>query len=138
MLEIPTGSPAGAALRAARPAIEERLKLAAPALLAWEVVHVVQRKSPERYGSDFDIRWEVITRLLDGVELVPPDDAALRRTASLADRYRLSGYDAAYLELASRDGGSVLVTEDDDLLRAARKALGTRRATDASGAASLA
>ena len=41
-------------------------------------------------------------------------------TLSLAKAYRLSSYDAAYLELALREG-LPLATLDKDLLRAARK-----------------
>ncbi|MEH6584399.1 MAG: type II toxin-antitoxin system VapC family toxin, partial [Halioglobus sp.] len=41
-------------------------------------------------------------------------------TMSLAKAYRLSGYDAAYLELALREG-LPLATLDKDLLKAARR-----------------
>lgn len=46
---------------------------------------------------------------------------ALGSTLSLAQAYNLSSYDAAYLELALREGVP-LATLDKDLLKAARKA----------------
>lgn len=46
---------------------------------------------------------------------------ALDGTLDLARRYRLSAYDASYLELALRDG-LPLATLDADLAKAARKA----------------
>ena len=46
---------------------------------------------------------------------------ALGRTLSLASAYKLSSYDAAYLELAIREG-LPLATLDKDLRRAATKA----------------
>lgn len=46
---------------------------------------------------------------------------AFSRTLSLARAYKLSSYDAAYLELALREGLS-LATLDKDLMKAARKA----------------
>jgi predicted nucleic acid-binding protein len=43
---------------------------------------------------------------------------ALRSVLDIARRYRLTAYDAAYLELAMRQG-LALATEDSDLRRAA-------------------
>ena len=45
----------------------------------------------------------------------------LADTLQLSRRYRLSSYDASYLELALRNGGPI-ATLDDDLRRAANKA----------------
>jgi predicted nucleic acid-binding protein len=62
--------------------------------------------------------------MLAGIR-ISPDAAtfprALVETLSLARRYRLSSYDASYLELALRLG-LPLATLDIDLLKAARKA----------------
>lgn len=56
---------------------------------------------------------------------IRPDDAtfsrALTDTLHLARRYRLSSYDASYLELALREG-LPLATLDAELAKAARKA----------------
>ena len=46
---------------------------------------------------------------------------SLTRTMTLARAYKLSSYDAAYLELAIREGLSI-ATLDSDLVRAAKKA----------------
>jgi predicted nucleic acid-binding protein len=54
----------------------------------------------------------------------PADSSAWSETLNLADRFRLTGYDAAYLELAQRRG-LPLATLDDELGTAAA-ALGLR------------
>ena len=46
---------------------------------------------------------------------------AFNRTLALADAYRLSSYDAAYLELAIREGLPI-ATLDKNLIKAAKKA----------------
>ncbi len=55
--------------------------------------------------------------------LVDPSTSAhsFSRTMTLARAYKLSSYDAAYLELAIREGISI-ATLDSDLIKAARKA----------------
>jgi predicted nucleic acid-binding protein len=62
--------------------------------------------------------------LLEGIVIdVDPDTFAhtLSDTLQLSRRYRLSSYDASYLELALRSG-TPIATLDDDLRRAASKA----------------
>jgi len=62
--------------------------------------------------------------LLDGISLEVDADTfthVLSDTLQLSRRYRLSSYDASYLELALRSGGPI-ATLDDDLRRAATKA----------------
>jgi predicted nucleic acid-binding protein len=62
--------------------------------------------------------------LLEGIPIdVDADTFAhvLSDTLQLSRRYRLSSYDASYLELALRSGAPI-ATLDDDLRRAATKA----------------
>jgi predicted nucleic acid-binding protein len=67
---------------------------------------------------------ESFSALLEGVAIeVDPDtfSHALSDTRHLARRYRLSSYDASYLELALREAKPI-ATLDEDLRRAATKA----------------
>jgi predicted nucleic acid-binding protein len=62
--------------------------------------------------------------LLEGVSIDVDAETfmhVLSDTLQLARRYRLSSYDASYLELALRNGAPI-ATLDDDLRRAAAKA----------------
>jgi predicted nucleic acid-binding protein len=62
--------------------------------------------------------------LLEGLSIEVDADTfthVLSDTLQLSRRYRLSSYDASYLELALRNGGAI-ATLDDDLRRAANKA----------------
>ena len=62
-----------------------------------------------------------IEGLLRNVIDTDPSHFSLRETCKLARSFRLSAYDACYLNLALRDG-LPLATLDDDLRRAARSA----------------
>ncbi len=62
--------------------------------------------------------------LLEGIAMEVDTDTfthVLSDTLQVSRRYRLSSYDASYLELALRGGGPI-ATLDDDLRRAANKA----------------
>ena len=62
--------------------------------------------------------------MLKGVDIHPDMSTlqqALSDTLQVARRYRLSAYDASYLELAMR-AGLPLATLDEDLQKAAKKA----------------
>ena len=91
-----------------------------PAHLTLEVVNALLVKS--RRGSiDDDYRSEAIRRLgAYGILVDTPRDpsAVIERVIGLADRHRLTAYDAAYLELAQRMGAT-LASFDGDLRRAA-------------------
>jgi predicted nucleic acid-binding protein len=107
--------------------LPDRHVLAAPALHAWEMGNLLHRVRP-RSPHGFAGRSDTLAALLEGVALEAPDGDALRRTGALAERHRLSFYDASYLELAGRDRSSRLVSEDRELLAAARAHLGPGRA----------
>ena len=87
-----------------------------------EVSNVIARA--EAKGLVTEARSEMFLEMLKNVD-IDVDSAtfahALSDTLQLARRYKLSAYDASYLELALRSGLS-LATLDDDLQKAARKA----------------
>ena len=101
-----------------------------PVTWGLEIANVVARA--EAKGLVTEAQSEAFLEMLAGVR-ISPDSAtftrALVETLSLARRYRLSSYDASYLELALRLG-LPLATLDSDLLKAARKA-GVRRLSKA-------
>jgi len=84
----------------------------------------------EAKGLVTEARSGAFLEMLDGVEIEVDEETfshALSDTLQLARRYRLSAYDASYLELALRKGLSI-ATLDEDLQKAARKA-GVKRLT---------
>ena len=93
-----------------------------PATWALETANVVVRS--EAKGIVTEAESEAFLEML-GAAPITTDAAtavhALSDTLQLARRYRLSAYDASYLELALRSG-LPLATLDEDLQRAASKA----------------
>ena len=93
-----------------------------PATWGLEVANVIARA--EAKGLVMEARSEAFLEMLEGVD-IEVDTAtfahALSTTLQLARRYKLSAYDASYLELALRQG-IPLATLDEDLQRAAEKA----------------
>jgi predicted nucleic acid-binding protein len=93
-----------------------------PSLWALEVANVIAKA--ESKGLVSEARSQAFLALLGRLNIV--DDKAtvahaLGETLNLARRYRLSAYDAAYLELAMRSG-LPLATLDADLAKAATTA----------------
>ena len=78
----------------------------------------------EAKGLVTEARSGAFLEMLEGVD-IDVDSAtfthALSDTLQLARRYKLSAYDASYLELALRQG-IPLATLDEDLQKAAKKA----------------
>jgi predicted nucleic acid-binding protein len=93
-----------------------------PVIWSLEVANVVARA--EAKGLVTEAQSEAFLEMLAGIH-IRPDAATFPRafveTLSLARRYRLSSYDASYLELALRLG-LPLATLDSSLLKAAKKA----------------
>lgn len=93
-----------------------------PVTWSLEVSNVITRA--EAKGLVTEARSEAFLEMLQGVD-IEVDAAtfshALSDTLQLARRYRLSAYDASYLELALREG-LPLATLDEDLQKAAKKA----------------
>lgn len=93
-----------------------------PVTWGLEVSNVIARAEAKELVSE--ARSEVFLEMLGGVDITV--DAAtfshaLSDTLHLARRYRLSAYDASYLELALREG-LPLATLDEDLQKAAKRA----------------
>ena len=87
-----------------------------------EVANVIARAEAKELVTE--ARSGAFLEMLDGVNIesdVATFTHALSDTLQLARRYKLSAYDASYLELALRRG-IASATLDVDLQRAARKA----------------
>jgi predicted nucleic acid-binding protein len=87
-----------------------------------EVANVIARA--EAKGLVTEARSGAFLEMLDGVDIDVDSGTfaqALSGTLQLARRYKLSAYDASYLELALRLG-MPLATLDEDLQKAAKKA----------------
>ncbi len=93
-----------------------------PVTWGLEVANVIARA--EEKGLVTEARSDAFLEMLEGVD-IDVDSAtfghALSDTLYLARRYKLSSYDASYLELALRLG-LPLATLDEDLQKAAKKA----------------
>lgn len=93
-----------------------------PGLWALEAANVVAKA--EAKGLTTEARTQAFVATLMRLNIATDKATAshaLGETLSLARRYKLSAYDAAYLELALREG-LPLATLDDGLLKAAKKA----------------
>lgn len=93
-----------------------------PALWALEAANVVAKA--ESKGLVPEARTQAFVATLGRLNIVVDKATAahaLGETLNLARRYKLSAYDAAYLELALRDG-LPLAALDADLEKAAKKA----------------
>lgn len=93
-----------------------------PVTWGLEVANVIARAEAKALVTE--ARSGAFLALLEGVD-IEVDTAtfahALSATLQLARRYKLSAYDASYLELALRRG-LPLATLDDDLQKAAKRA----------------
>ena len=97
-------------------------KALVPVTWGLEVANVIARAEAKALVTE--ARSEAFLEMLEGVNFVA--DAAtfshaLSGTLQLAPRYKLSSYDASYLELALRLG-IPLATLDEDLQKAAKTA----------------
>lgn len=92
-----------------------------PVTWGLEVANVIARA--EAKGLVTEARSETFLELMDGMDIEADAvtfDHAMSHTLQLARRYRLSAYDASYLELSLRLG-LPLATLDQDLQKAAKK-----------------
>lgn len=101
--------------------LQDRLRVDsafAPWLWFYEVRNVLL--GGERRRRITEAQSDALLRNLEllPIELRPPGDSF--KTLTMARKYRLTFYDAAYLELAQREA-CPLATLDKDLARAARK-----------------
>jgi predicted nucleic acid-binding protein len=107
--------------RAALTALKESQAIV-PSLMALEAANVVTKLESKGIVTEADAQRFIA---LQGRLNILTDQAtaahALSETLNLARRYKLSSYDAAYLELALREG-LPLATLDANLVRAATTA----------------
>ena len=99
-----------------------------PVTWGLEVSNVIARAEARALVTE--ARSEVFLEMLAGADIAVDTATfahALTSTLQIARRYRLSAYDASYLELALREGVP-LATLDDDLQKAAKRA-GVKRFT---------
>lgn len=99
-----------------------RNMLLAPHLIAHELlqfIHVNNRQANET----LEVRQKRAQQLIGDLELASSDSS---NQGQAAERFGLTAYDAAYLELAQRLVAG-LVTEDAELHKAGVKALGAKR-----------
>jgi len=119
---VPQTDPVGVDYSEATLKSLEESQAVVPSLWALEIANVVAKVESKGIVSEADSRRfiELLGRL--NVETGQTTSAhALSDTLNLARRYKLSAYDAAYLELALRMG-LPLATLDADLARAATAA----------------
>ncbi len=93
-----------------------------PTVWGLEVANVISHAEAQELVTE--ARSEAFLEMLSGIAIEVDHasaDCALSNTLNLARRYKLSAYDASYLELALRQG-SPLATLDSDLRKAAKKA----------------
>lgn len=93
-----------------------------PVTWALEAANVIARAEAAKLVTE--ARSKTFIEMLDALDIVADTatfSQALSDTLHLARRYRLSSYDASYLELALREG-LPLATLDGDLRRAADRA----------------
>jgi predicted nucleic acid-binding protein len=99
-----------------------------PVVWNLEVANVVAKA--EQKGLLLEAQSEAFLEMLAGLDIDVDSDTvatALSDTLQIARRYRLSAYDASYMELSLR-AGIPLATLDQDLNKAARRA-GIKRFT---------
>jgi len=93
-----------------------------PVTWGLEVANVIAKA--EAKGFVTEARSEAFLEMLEGIDIEADATTfahAVSDTLQLARRYKLSAYDASYLELALRMG-LPLATLDEDLQKAAKKA----------------
>lgn len=93
-----------------------------PVVWNLEVANVIAKA--EQKGLLVEAQSEAFLEMLSGLDIDVDSDTvatALSDTLQIARRYRLSAYDASYMELSLR-AGIPLATLDQDLNKAARRA----------------
>ncbi|MBW8066725.1 MAG: PIN domain-containing protein, partial [Ferrovum sp.] len=119
---VPESNPAGVDYASATLKALKESQAVVPSLLALEVANVIAKIESKRVVTEADSqRFIALFGRLNLVTDQATAAHALGNTLNLARRYKLSTYDAAYLELALRTG-LPLATLDADLVKAATTA----------------
>ncbi len=102
-----------------RELMQQQYEAVAPDLLPWEVMNaIVMSDRNNTLGHSFDYACQQAAAWLALVHIEPAAQTPLEASAALARQYRLTAYDAGYLELALRHN-LPLATLDQQLYRAA-------------------
>ncbi len=119
---IPQSNPKGLAYADAVLSALQESQAVVPSLFALEITNVVTQLEAKGIVPEADSqRFIALLGQLDIETDLETMARALGDTLNLARRHKLSAYDAAYLELALRQG-LPLATLDADLAKAAQKA----------------
>ncbi|WP_297484171.1 type II toxin-antitoxin system VapC family toxin [Ferrovum sp.] len=119
---VPESNPAGVDYAIATLKALKESQAVVPSLLALEVANVIAKIESKGVVTEADSqRFIALFGRLNLVTDQATAAHALGDTLNLARRYKLSSYDAAYLELALRTG-LPLATLDADLVKAATTA----------------
>jgi predicted nucleic acid-binding protein len=119
---VPESNPAGVDYASATLKALKESQAVVPSLLALEVANVIAKIESKGVVTEADSqRFIALFGRLNLVTDQATAAHALGDTLNLARRYKLSSYDAAYLELALRTG-LPLATLDADLVKAATTA----------------
>lgn len=119
---VPQTNPAGVDYASAALKALKQSQAIAPSLMALEIANVVAKLEFKGLVAEADSqRFIALLGRLNMVTDQATAAHALGDTLNLARRYRLSAYDAAYLELALRTG-LPLATLDANLAKAATSA----------------
>ena len=119
---VPQTNPAGVDYASAALKAFKQSQAIAPSLMALEIADVVAKLEFKGLVAEADSqRFIALLGRLNMVTDQATAAHALGDTLNLARRYRLSAYDAAYLELALRTG-LPLATLDANLTKAAKSA----------------
>jgi len=102
-------------------AVDENDEIYTPQLLWYEIANTFRKLNKQkRYPCDVTTHF---FKILSAIRMITDFGTGvdyLEKIWELGNKYKLSAYDAAYLELADRKK-AVLCTLDDDLLEAAKK-----------------
>ncbi len=104
--------------------------LLAPALILWEVGNYVSRIAAKQKEENPAAAGHTVAGATQDVILDVPDRHHMGRIIACAVSHGLTFYDASYLELATREPDSYLVTQDERLRKAGEKELGRDRSLD--------
>jgi predicted nucleic acid-binding protein len=118
----PATNPAGGDYAANTLAALKQSKAVVPSLFALEIANVISKIESKCIVTEADSQRYIA--LLERLNIITDQATAahaLSETLNLARRYKLSAYDASYLELALR-AGLPLATLDTDLAKAATTA----------------
>jgi predicted nucleic acid-binding protein len=92
--------------------IVQKVGWGAPALVTYEVMHVIHRKRRMALAGAISRRHEIREGLLGAIERYDPDSATRQLAAEICERTGCSAYDAQFLAQAISRGRSMLTADE--------------------------